>query len=77
MDAQKAGRNEEALKLLNEYQALSPGDEARYYRALAPEWLAAIKRPWRCGSAWRITGNVKFSWPRGLFWWDWSGAQAI
>ena len=42
MEAQKAGRNEEALKLLNAYVDRYPQvREARYYRALALTWTGA------------------------------------
>jgi tetratricopeptide (TPR) repeat protein len=44
MEAQKAGRNEEALKLLNEYVDRFPQvREARYYRALALNGLGRHK----------------------------------
>ena len=44
MEAQKAGRNEEALKLLNEYVDRYPQmREARYYRALALNGLGRNK----------------------------------
>jgi tetratricopeptide (TPR) repeat protein len=44
MEAQKAGRNEEALKLLNEYVDRYPQiREARYYRALALNGLGRHK----------------------------------
>ena len=44
MEAQKAGQNEEALKLLNEYVDRYPQiAEARYYRALALNGLGRQK----------------------------------
>ena len=44
MEAQKAGRNEEALKLLNAYVDRYPQvKEARYYRALALNGLGRKK----------------------------------
>ena len=77
MEAQKAGRNQQALELLNKYIAKYPQvTEARYYRALAlsaldkdKEALEDVDRP--C----RITPPMSsFSWPRARSWRKWTGA---